>query len=523
MDAEDARPLPGTEDATAEDPPIWSPDSRYLAFASAGKLKKIEAAGGPAQTLCDAPLVLGGAWTPDNKILFGTLGPLQIVSAEGGTPTPLTVLNKSRNELAHELPTMLPDGHHFVYLRLSVPFENGGVYIGSLDSKPEQQSTKKLLPDTTGVVYVPSPGDRNAPGFLLFARGATMTSNAGTLMAQPFDPKRMEFKGPPGSSEAVSIADQVRGFSASATGVLAFSTSTQGARQLTWVDRKGAVLATVGEPGEYNGLTLSPDGTRVAYLRGPDLWLFELARGVPTRFTFGNLSQYAWWSADGNRILFLSVRGSGWGIYQKAANLAGPEELLFQSADPKRNPNWTHDGKFLIYDVLSSDGKGFDMWVLPTAGSAADRKPVPFLRTQFNEGNGFFSPDGRWVAYESDQSGKSEIYVLPFDETNPGSPPGSLHQVSKDGGTETLWRGDGRELFYHAPDGYLMSVDVNVTGRTFQSGAPQRLFKMAPGTAWSLAADGKRFLLALPVSASSGAPASQPYHVVVNWTALLKR
>jgi eukaryotic-like serine/threonine-protein kinase len=283
------------------------------------------------------------------------------------------------------------------------------------------------------------------------------------------------------------------------------------ARQLTWVDRKGNVLATVGEPGEYNGLALSPDGTRVAYGRGSDLWLFEFARGVPTRFTFGNLSQSAWWSADGNRIVFVGVRGSERGIYQKASNLAGQEELLFQSPDPKRSPNWTHDGKFLMYDSLSSDGKGGDLGVLPTAGSAADRKPLPFLRTQFNEGNGTFSPDGRWVAYESDQSGNNEIYVLPFDESNPGSPPGSLHQVSKDGGSQIFWRGDGRELFYQAPDGYLMSVDVNATGGTFQSGAPQRLFKMAPGTFWDAAADGKRFLLALPVSGNSAARPRSPF------------
>ena len=526
LDAEEARPLPGTEDA--DNTLIWSPDSRSLAFVSGGKLKRIEASGGPAQTLCDAPTSSTGVWTPDNKILFGGLGPLQLVSAAGGTPTPLTVLDKSRNELGHLSAAMLPDGRHFLYSRLSIPSENGGVYIGSLDAKPDQQSAQKLLPDTTPAVYVPSLGAQTtqgeAPGFLLFLRGITLTSIDGTLMAQPFDPGRMEFKG-----EAVPIADRVSlAFSASPTGVLAFRAGTQGNSQLTWVDRNGAILSTVGEPGDYQDLALSPDGARVAFGRGADLWLFEFARGVPTKFTFGNLSLGPWWSADGSRIVFVSIRGSGYGIYQKASNLAGQEELLFQSTDPKARPSGTHDGKFLIYSALSSDGKGGDLWVLPlaappTGGPAADRKPIPFLRTEFNEGIGAFSPDGRWVAYQSNQSGKYEIYVLPFDESNPGSPPGSLHQVSKDGGGRTLWRADGKELFYGAPDGYLMSVDVNTTGGTFQTGAPQRLFKLSAGAAWVVAPDGKRFLLASPVSGNAGGPASLPIHVVVNWTALLKR
>ena len=172
LDTEEARPLAGTEDASGN-VLFWSPDGRYLAFASGGKLKKIEATGGPAQTLCDAPTPEGGVWTSDNRILFGTVGPLQLVSASGGTPTPLTTLDHSRNELAHETPAMLPDGHRFLYARVSIPLENGGVYIGSLDSKPEQQSTKRLLPDTTNAVYVPSPLTSDAPGFLLFVRGVS--------------------------------------------------------------------------------------------------------------------------------------------------------------------------------------------------------------------------------------------------------------------------------------------------------------------------------------------------------------
>lgn len=284
LDAEEARPLAGTEDVV--NAPFWSPDSRFLAFASGGKLKKVEATGGPAQTLCDAPTVLGGVWTSDNRIILGGFGPLQVVSAAGGMPTPLTAVDHSRNELIHVATAMLPDGRRFVYTRISVALEKGGVYVGSLDAKPEQQSTKRLLPDFTPAVYVPSPLTGDAPGFLLFVRGLTLGSAtaAGTLMAQPFDPKRLELSG-----EAVPIAEQVNNFSASPTGVLALGTGgTQGNSQLTWYDRKGTVLSSVGEIGEYRSLALSPDQARVAYARGADLWLFEFARGVNTKFTFGN-------------------------------------------------------------------------------------------------------------------------------------------------------------------------------------------------------------------------------------------
>jgi Tol biopolymer transport system component len=299
----------------------------------------------------------------------------------------------------------------------------------------------------------------------------------------------------------------------------------QGNRQLTWYDRKGSVLSTAGEAGEYSSLALSPDGTRAAYARGIDLWLFEFARGgVATKFTFGNSSQTPTWSADGSRIVFMSLRGSGDGIYQKASNLAGQEELLYQSPELKTAPDWTHDGKYLLYSALSRpDGKGGDLWILPMAGSAAERKPLPFLRTEFSELNGRFSPDGRWVAYQSNQSGKNEIYVLPFDASNPGSPAaGGLHQVSKDGGTSVHWSQDSKELVYLAPDGNLMSVEVKVAGSAFQTGTAQPLFKPPSGVPWDISADGKRFLIAAP-AASGATPASLPLHVVMNWPGLLKR
>jgi Tol biopolymer transport system component len=222
-------------------------------------------------------------------------------------------------------------------------------------------------------------------------RGFTLPfANSGTLMAQPFDPKRMELAG-----DAVPIAELVNYFSASPAGVLAFRTSGLGNSQLIWYDRKGSVLSTADEAGEHSELALSPDGTRVAYRRGLDLWLFEFARGgVPTKFTFGNWSSHPAWSADGSRIVFVSTRGSGFGIYQKASNLAGQEELLYQSPELKGFPKWTRDGRFVMYTPLSPGGKG-SMWVLASGGAAVDRKPFPFRRTEFDEGPGRFSPDGR--------------------------------------------------------------------------------------------------------------------------------
>jgi Tol biopolymer transport system component len=340
-------------------------------------------------------------------------------------------------------------------------------------------------------------------------------------MAQPFDPKRLEFTG-----DSVPIAEQVAvpGFSASPTGVLAFRTIvTQAASsQLTWYDRKGNVLSTAGEAGEYRELALSPDATRVAYQRGPDLWLFEFARGgVNTKLTFGNRAGAPAWSPDGRRIVFVSISASEYGVYQKAPNPAGQEELLYQSPESKTHFSLIHDGRFLLYEVY--DGKVADLWVLSTSGSVGDRKPLRLLRNEFIEGNGHFSPDGHWVAYTSNQSGRNEVYVLPFDESNPGaSAAGALHQVSKDGGDYARWSGDGKELFYVDADGF-MSVPVNVAGGAFQTGTPQRLFKASGYGSWDVAADGKKFLIAAPAASTSSAPASRPYHVVENWTEILKR
>lgn len=208
--------------------------------------------------------------------------------------------------------------------------------------------------------------------------------------------------------------------------------------------------------------------------------------------------------------------GVGRGIYQKDSNLAGQEELLYESPEQKTLPIWSPDGKRLLYGSFSTDGTSNDLWVLPSSGSAAERKPLPFVRTEFYEGYGRFSPDGHWVAYQSNQSGKQEIYVLPFDGA------GGLWQVSKDGGSNVHWSRAGKELVYLGPEGYLMAVDVSAAGPVFQSGTAQQLFKLPAGSDWDISADGQRFLIAVP-AASDGGSASSPIHVVTNWTGLLKR
>ena len=251
--------------------------------------------------------------------------------------------------------------------------------------------------------------------------------------------------------------------------------------------------ATAGELGDYSDLALSPDASQVAYRRGTNLYLYEFARGVNAQFTFGNAAEGPAWSPDGSRIGFISIRGPGWGIYDKASNGAGQERLLFQSQDPKASPSWSHDGRFLLFDALNSTGNTLgDLWVLPAA-QGSDAKPVPFLHTEFSEVTPRFSPDERWIAYVSQQSGKGELYVRPFDAANPASgDAGGLRQISTNGiGGPPRWRADGKELFYLSSDGNIMAVEVNGTGAAFQAGTPKALFKTSPGASWDVTADGK--------------------------------
>jgi eukaryotic-like serine/threonine-protein kinase len=310
-------------------------------------------------------------------------------------------------------------------------------------------------------------------------------------------------------------------FWASDNGTLAFRGGGRTSLQLTWLDRSGTVSSRAGDPAPYFDLALSPDGTRVASLHADaqfDIWLYEFARGVSTRLTFASsVEGYPLWSPDGNRLVFNSDRGGHFDLYQKNANGTSDDELLLKSDQDKFPTSWSRDGRFLLF--TSFDPKtSRDIWVLPLDG---DRKPVPFLRTEFDEREGSFSPDGRWVAYTSRESGRFEVYVRPF------SPPGAAGSSSAGGkwqiskaGRAPLWRGDSKELFYVATDGKVMAIEV-AANPAFQAGIPQPLFSLAPGSLNPLVtSDGKRFLIAAPPQQANP---EIPITVLLNWPALLEK
>ena len=519
----DSHPASFVEPGRVVPPFFWSPDSRFIGFQAGGKLAKIEISGGPAQTLCDVQgTAVGGSWNRDGVIVFAdnTRGLMQ-VSAAGGVASPLTTFDPSRKEVVHVLPSFLPDGRHFLYLRASSAPENSGVYVGSLNAKPEQQDSRRLLPTTSGPVYVPS-SDSDS-GQVLFLRQAT-------LMAQPFDAHRLELSG-----EAVPVAAQVGSFidyglfSASSNGVLVYRSAVGQSYQLTWLDRQGRLLGTVAEPGGYNSMALSPDGRRVAVSRtNPentanwDVWLLDLGRNTSTRLTYDQVrAKFPVWSADGNSVIFDAIHEGEMNLYLKLASGAGDDRLLLKSTAEYKYDKYatscSRDGRFLSFTMVNPETKS-DLFVLPLQG---DHKPIPFLRTEFNESSGQFSPNGHWIAYISDESGSDEIYVREFSS---GSAQGSWEAagkwlISKGGGTDPRWRGDGKELFYVASDGKLMSVEIT-TKPVFQAGAPRPLFQLPPGfIGGDVTADGRRFLIGVPVAQST----SVPFTVVLNWQTTLKK
>jgi Tol biopolymer transport system component len=495
-----AQPVQGTENAYLL---FWSPDSRSIGFFADGKLKKVPVGGGSPEVLCDALDARGASWSKDGVIVFAPVaaGPLFRVSADGGDPVEVVGPDSTRHETGLRWPWFLPDGKHFLFV--SLPSRQGSfdVYLGSLDSKER----KRLLASGAAPIYA-------EPGYLVFVRNAR-------LMAQRFDRRRLEPTGKPvplGEAPTVSRYDGAQAVSASANGVLAHPAAGLPNTQLVWLDRSGRRQGAVAlPPGRYEGLSLSPDGERVVVEKrssatAVDLWMVELSRGVATRFTFRPSSGVAVWSPDGSRIAFNSNQAGPWDIYQKLASGAGAEEPLFQSSALFKNlSQWSPDGRYLVFTQPDA-ATGWDLWLLPVEG---DRKPVPYLRSPFNEQSGYLSPDGRWMAYSSDESGKLEVYVQSFPT------PGSKYQVSTSGGFAGTWSKDGKEMIIAGTDGTILSVDVQTTP-SFKAGTPRVLFKPRQDLVGITGTrDFQRFLVSVPVGEAS--PSS--ITLQLNWPAALKR
>ena len=495
LNALQAHALAGTEGTHR---PFWSPDSKYLAFIADGKLMKVDVSGGPPQKICDAPTGSDGTWGPDGVILFdGTVtDPIQRVPASGGVPTVMVKPSAERNEIELGWPEFLPDGKHFLYMALTTNRADSMYRIASLDGK----ENRPFAPAQSMVTYV-------EPGYLLFLRERT-------LVAQPFDGKALNTTGEP-----IPVAEKVGSdtvglgrFSVSREGTLAYRTGDTTDR-MVWVDRSGKELETIGESAQYHDPAFSPDGKRLAYdvvdeRSGKyDIWVRDLARNVSSRFSFSDGNAYCpVWSPDGTRIVYTV----GADMVEKAADGQGAETPLGEkSAEFKSASDWSRDGKYVAFAVQAKDTK-WDIWILPTFG---DRKPYPFLKTKFAESWPAFSPDGRYIAYQSNESGRQEIYVQGF----PG--PGGKWQVSAEGGFDPHWSADGKELYFRSADQKLMAVPMT-TGATLEAGTPKALFQIHLDTGTSRnrfipAMSGDRFLLVATPARESMAPTT----VVLNWMA----
>jgi Tol biopolymer transport system component len=511
LDQVTARPLAGTEGARY---PFWKPDGLAIGFFTDGKLKRIDLGSGDLQDVADAPNGRGGTWNSDDVIVFAPSGAgvlMRVMATTRGTPVPVTRLPAGIG--SHRFPQFLPDGRHFLFFGGTGRGEGQHVYVGTLDGG----ESKRVFEAKSVAMYAP-------PGSLLWV-------DEGVLVAQPFDPVTAVVSGEPiPVVQDVGLDEGVyRGtFAVSATGVLAHRAGRGERRQLTWVDRAGVALGTVGSPDEagLSGVELAPNGRSVAVtrtLRGEtDVWLIDIGREVTTRFTFHRgLDSSPVWSSDGTRVVFTSQRNGPPDLFEKAASAAGDDGLLLTSAEPKRALSWSSDGQWLLYSNRHPK-TGLDLLAAPMANPS---KPSPVILTPFDETAGQFSPDGRWVAFQSNKSGTVQIHVQPFRG------PGAGWQVTTAGGSQPRWRPDGKELFYVAADNRLMAVPtlVGPYRQTLELGAPVPLFltRLASGPGINSAGDGAgaqyavasdgRFLMNMAVEESL------PITVVLNWDAALKK
>ncbi|HEX8817104.1 MAG TPA: protein kinase [Terriglobales bacterium] len=516
-----AHPLPGTDDAIY---PFWSPDSRQIAFFANGKLKKINADGGPPQDICDSLSGRGGTWSKDGVIVFtpSSNHALFSVPAAGGTPQPASHLDPDKGENSHRWPWFLPDGKHFLYWsRTSHQGESSVLYIGELGSL----KAKLLTKSETMAEY--------ASGQLLSLRGQT-------LMAQPFNPSRMELSGEPQPiAEHIAVnGSSIRAmFSVSDTGTLVFQPGDDSTGwNLIWSARDGKPMETAAQASRYMGPSLSPDDARLAVTifvgsQGiADLWIFDLARDTRTRVTFGrgvtngtinaNVGE-AIWSPDGKTIYYTSISKGTFQIYAKSADGSGAERLVLEDADAGLYPSSiSSDGRYLIYVRRPNQGEpGSHIWALPLtdAAKANNAKPFPVIQDADDERSPTLSADGRWLAYQSNESGRPEIYITAFPAA------GAKWQVSSNGGTTPKWRRDGKELFFLDPQDNIVAVDVNPSPNAVKLGAPHTLFQtlgiQRDFGPYDVSADGKKFL----INSGNVKAGTEPLTLVQNWPSELKK
>jgi Tol biopolymer transport system component len=506
--SQSARILNDTQGATY---PFWSPDGKTLAFFGDGKLRTLDVAGGSLQTLCDAPSGRGGTWNKDGVIVFtpeAALGPgrgLYRVSASGGAPTRISEPDTSRGEQSHRWPMFLPDGRHYLYMAANFAGRKdvNAIFVGSLDSK-EKHFITEASANAASV----------APGYLLFPREKT-------LLAQRFDLKRLALTGEPTAILTdIDYQPQVRRavFAASENGLLIAQTGSGVAlSQPVWFDRKGKDVGVVGTPDVYGNVFLAPNGRFVAVDKtdmaslNTDVWTYELQRDSVKRLTFDpGFDAVPIWSPDVSQLVFASNRRLAVDLYIKNSDGAREEKAIVQDDFNKVPNDWFKSGKYILYT------RGPDLWFT----TAPELRSSLFLKAPSILRNGQFSPDGKWVAYASNETGKWEIYVTSFPEAR------GKWQVSVGGGEQPRWRGDGKELFYLSSDSRMMATPVT-TGANFDNGKPMELFQTTPRQpvstndqfAYDVSRDGQRFLVLTLVKQAEATPIS----VILNWPAKLNK
>ena len=487
LESLEAQALPGTEEAGR---PFWSPDSKSIGFVAQGKLKRVDVGGGSPITLCDAPVARGGTWSEDGQILFTdrAVG-LKRIPASGGTPVAVTTVNQQAGETNHYYPQYLPGGKQYLYLVRYDDPEKDAIFVGSSDGKP----AIKLLETGYRAVY-----DASSKR-LLFLQGN------GTLMA-----RKLELNPPRLIGEAVTVAEGVRfatanryaELSVSGNGTLFFGRGIGGQKaQFAWWDRAGKKIESVGQLVDADFFySPSPDGSRVAYATNGeqrDVWVLELARGRSTRITF-NGGRSPQWSPDGKQLYY----GNRKGIHRKATDGSGDEEFLIKGSSNDIPTSVSPDGRVLLYGLV-------DIKMLSLTG---ERKAEAYLETKYNEGYAAFSPDGRWVAYRSDESGRNEVYVQGYPERR-----GKWLVSSEGGGLYPQWRGDGKELYWRKTDGTVMAASIELQAAGVQVGRAEALFRLPAGGNFQRARDGERFLVAEP----EGSQLEFPMVVQLNYAARL--